>query len=74
MLGTYSEDSWDIPEDPVNTIGRERCFRSSDQPVYVRNNGLNKLNGQWREALWTARLVCKATSEAIGFISSHQTR
>ena len=74
MLGVYPEDSWDILEDPVNTIGRERCFRSSDQPVYVRNNGLNKLNGQWREAIWTARLVCKATYEASDFISSHQTR
>ena len=42
--------------------------------VYVRNNGLNKLNGQWREAIWTARLVCKATYEASDFISSHQTR
>ena len=73
MLANYPEDSYDWPTDPVVTRGTTRCFRSSDQPVYVRNEGSNKLKGNWREAIWTARLVCKATDEAYDFISSHQT-
>ena len=73
MYRNYPTDLLTTLTDPVVTVGSTRCFRSSDMPVYARNVALNRIGNDWREAIWTARLVVKDTSKTSDYIYQNKT-